>query len=80
MASKSLTKDTPEYQMFGEYYQVVQKYYTFETTDEYWDALVKECDEFYRKWKDSVPLSRELAKALINYQERMYRGESRKDG
>lgn len=81
MATKSLTRDTPEFKMFGEYYQLVQKFYIVERTDEYWDALVKEGNEFFDKWKDSVPISRELVNALLNYQERMQRMERiNKDG
>lgn len=81
MASKTLTKDTPEFKMFGEYYNLVQKFYIVERTDEYWDALVKEGNEFFDKWSKTVPISRELVNALLNYQERMQRLERiNKDG
>lgn len=81
MASKTLTRDTPEFKMFGEYYNLVQKFYIVERTDEYWDALVKEGNEFFDKWSKTVPISRELVNALLNYQERMQRLERiNKDG
>lgn len=75
MASKTLGKDTPEFKMFGEYFNLVQKFYLHERTDEYWNALVESGNEFFNKWQKEVPLSRELVNAFLNYQERMQRME-----
>lgn len=67
MASRKLPKGTPEFEMFGEFYQLVQKYYEVEETMEYWDALIEEANNFAKAHKDD--LGKYLALAFCNYQE-----------
>lgn len=64
MASKRFEKGSPEWMMFQDFWKLTQRFYIPENTVEYWEEISEEADAFYRRNKD-VPLSRELAIALI---------------
>lgn len=68
MASKKLPRGTPEFEMFGEFYNLFQEFYETEDTDEWWTALIQEEEKFWKKYKNTI--GRDLANALINYHER----------
>lgn len=70
MASKKLPKGTTEFEMFGDFYNMVQEFYTVEESDEYWDCLIAAVHEFEHKY-GVRSFARELAAALVNFQERM---------
>ncbi len=53
MASKKFSKDSKEFQFFGEFWKLAQKYYVPEESDEYWDNLIKDCSSLCNKYKDT---------------------------
>lgn len=66
MASKTLGRDTDEFKMFGEFYQLVQQYYIPERSDEYMEGVGKALVEYTEKWKH-IPLSYQLVLAFDRY-------------
>ena len=56
---KRLDKTTIEFQMFADYWKIVQDFYEPEDDESYWSKLIKETNEFYNKYKT------DFAKALI---------------
>ena len=73
MASMKFSNDSDEYKMFGEFYQLCQKYYICEENDNYWQDLINETNALYEKWKGKVELTRELCGAIVKYEERMWK-------
>lgn len=61
----ALEKGTEEWQMFGEYFNLCKKHWDVKNTDEYWDMVIKETDEFYSKYK-SILLAKKLALAFVD--------------
>lgn len=68
MASKKLPRGTPEFEMFGEFYNLVQEFYEVEDTDEYWEGFISKADQMIKKYKN-VPLCRRLIDAFEQYLE-----------
>ena len=66
MAGVKLDKDSVEFQMFNDFWKIFQEYYYPDRSDEYWDAFVKELDNFLVKYKNHS-LARELTRLLDNY-------------
>ena len=64
----SLEKGTREWQMFGDFFQLCKKYWDAKDTDEYWENLIKDNNDFYNKYKD-IPLSKNIAIAFSVTQE-----------
>lgn len=64
----ALEKGTKEWQMFGDFFQLCKKYWDVEETDEYWENLIKDNNNFYNKYKD-ITLSEKLAIAFSETQE-----------
>ena len=71
MASVKFSKDSPEWQMFTEYWSLVQKYYVPEDTESYWESVIDDLNGFI--FNNSGRFARELAKALQNYLEQKSR-------
>lgn len=73
MASKKFREEDEEYKIFSEYYFICEKYFIPESKsspnyDTYWEALIKDTDEFVLKHKNhTFPV--ELVLALIRYLE-----------
>lgn len=63
-----LTKDTKEFQMFAEYWQIYQEFYEADNSDAYWDKLTKRTDEFIKKYQTQY--ARDLMFAFMDKQER----------
>lgn len=53
-------KGSQEWCMFRDYWAICQKFWIPEDNDEYWESVVRETDEFYKKYKDII-----LAKGII---------------
>ena len=53
-------KGSKEWCMFRDYWSICQKFWIPEDNDEYWESIVRETDEFYKKYKDII-----LAKGII---------------
>lgn len=68
MASEKFEKGSEEWMMFLDFWNLCQKYWIVENTDEYWDSLVNSAREFYEKYKN-IHLSENLAIALLNSQD-----------
>lgn len=68
MASVKFTKDSTEFHMFADYWNICQKYWNVEKDEKYWEDLVFDIEEFHKKYTD-VPLSKKLALALLEYLE-----------
>ena len=73
MASMKFENGSDEFQMFGDFYQLVQKHFIFGKEEKYWEELTADVQVFYDKWKGKVELSRELGYAFVKYQERMWK-------
>lgn len=63
----ALEKGTEEWMMFGEYFNLCKKYWQVNTTDEYWDALITDSNNFADKYK--FPLATKLVFAFLEAQE-----------
>lgn len=50
MAEKKFAKGSEEWQLFMDFWMLCQKFWLLEDTDEYWSSLIKETDEFYKKY------------------------------
>ena len=71
MASVKFGKDSQEWKMFTEYWQLVQKYYEIEKNDNYWNEMMKEFAEFGKKYKD-IPLSKPLAIGFVDTRDKLF--------
>ena len=78
IASVKFGKGTKEWEMFSDYYQLIQKYYIPENKDDYWDNVVEEMDGFCEKYKQ-VPLARKIAMAFLKtMEEELKKGKNEK--
>lgn len=63
---KVFDKGSAEMNMFRDFYNIIQDYWIFEDTDAYWTGLIGDMDDFYKKYQDTVPISRKLGKAFMD--------------
>lgn len=61
MGDFRFTKDSYEFQMFGEIWKIVEKLYTPDESDAYFSFFQDNVQGFYDKWKGT---DEEMAKAL----------------
>lgn len=59
-------KGSQEMNMFREYYRIIQNYWIFEDTEAYWQGLIGDMDDFYKKYQTDVPLARKIGKAFVD--------------
>ena len=59
MASKKFAKGSDEWMMFMDFWNLCQKFWISEDTDEYYEQLIKENNFFYEKYKH-LKLSKEM--------------------
>ena len=64
MASVKFEKCSLEWNMFKDYWNLCQKFWIPEDNDEYWEDVVRETDEFYKKYKD-VMLTKGITLELL---------------
>lgn len=50
MAGKKFAKDSEEFRFFAEFWQMVQKYYLPDQSDEYWDAVLHDAASLGKKY------------------------------
>lgn len=55
-----------ERQMFADFYRISEKYWEVSKDDEYWANVIRDTDEFARKYK-SIPLAESIIVALVMY-------------
>ena len=65
MASKKFAKGSDEWMMFMDYWALCQKYWVPEKSDEWWDEVIREIDNFAKKYGSTV-FVRGLCMSLIN--------------
>lgn len=69
----AFTKDSPEFKMMGDYYNLMKEFWEVKETSEYWTALVEKSEEFIKKYEtDTKGLSRRLAYAFMCQCEQIY--------
>ena len=74
MGSGKLLKGSEEFEMFQDYWKMMQSVWSVENTKEYWEKVVEDTDRFYRKYQ--TEFSKELALALANELERKAKHEA----
>ena len=80
MSAVKFNKGSEEWMMFTDFWQLCQKNWEVELTDEYWEKLIrKDATDFEIKYK-SIPLARNIIKAFLDTQEEIYREKIRRNG
>ena len=74
MGSVKLLKGSEEFEMFQDYWKMMQSVWSVENTKEYWEKVVEDTDRFYREYQ--TKFSKELALALANELERKAKHEA----
>ena len=74
MGSVKLLKGSEEFEMFQDYWKMMQSVWSVENKKEYWEKVVEDTDRFYRKYQ--TEFSKELALALANELERKAKHEA----
>ena len=62
-------KDSTERQMFVDFWNLSQRYWIPEDSDEYWSNLLYDVEEFANKYKDTCRLGMYIATDLICFLE-----------
>lgn len=62
---KKFAKGSSEWMMFMDYWALCQKYWVPEKSDEWWDEVIREIDNFAKKYGSTV-FVRGLCMSLIN--------------
>ncbi|MCI9201470.1 MAG: hypothetical protein HFI03_13970 [Lachnospiraceae bacterium] len=65
MARVKFEKGSCEWYMFQDYWKLCQKFWFPEDNNEYWDEVIKETNDFYKKYKE-IELAENIALAFIN--------------
>lgn len=79
MASVKFEKGSSEWYMFQEYWKLCQKFWIPEDNDDYWEEVVKETDDFYKKYKNII-LTKGIVLALVECLEKSYKKKVISDG
>lgn len=77
MASEKFIKNSLEWEMFGDIYQIAQRYWIPEDDENYWNALIKETDDFNAKYKALRPLSNQIIVGLLTGLQQKYEESKR---
>lgn len=64
MASKRFGKDSIEWDLFQQFWRLCQKFWIPEDNDEYWNSMIKETNEFMKKYQSEI-FSKEIGLAFI---------------
>lgn len=57
MDSVKLLKGSEEFEMFQDYWKMMQSVWSVENTKEYWEKVVEDTDRFYRKYQMSTGIN-----------------------
>ena len=63
---KNFTKESKEREMFGAFWEMCQKYWIPEASDDYWKQLTEAGDEFVAKYKNLHPAVVEIVAGFIS--------------
>lgn len=72
MASKKFNKGSEEWMMFTDFWNLCQKYWIVEGSDEYWESVIRSANDFQKKY-NHILLSRRLALAFVDALEDVFR-------
>ena len=72
MASKKFNKGSEEWMMFTDFWNLCQKYWIVEDTDEYWESVIRSANDFQEKY-NHISLSRRLALAFVDSMEDVFK-------
>lgn len=72
MASQKFEKDSEEWKMFMDFWQLCQRHWIPDSSEKYWQAFTDETNEFYRKHPDTF--SRALGNVLHKEMEKRMNG------
>ena len=72
MASKKFNKGSEEWMMFMDFWNLCQKYWIVEDTDEYWEGVIRSANDFQKKY-NHILLSRRLALAFVDSMEDVFK-------
>lgn len=75
MSAIKLQKGTEEFEMFRDYWKILEENWGFEDSEAYWNKVIEDTDAFYRKYE--TEFSKELVLALINELERKAKDENK---
>ena len=75
MSAIKLQKGTEEFEMFRDYWKMLEENWGVEDSEAYWNKVIEDTDAFYRKY--DTEFSKELALALINELERKAKDEKK---
>ena len=78
MSAIKLQKGTEEFEMFRDYWKMLEENWGVEDSEAYWNKVIEDTDAFYRKYE--TEFSKELAIALINELERRAKHEKKLQG
>jgi len=76
MAAVKFGKGSTEWQMFTEFWQLCQKYWQIEDSEEYWNSMVQEVDEFSEKYKGNK-LAKLIGIAFLDAQDSDFKKNNR---
>lgn len=78
MSKIELKKGTEEFEMFRDYWKMLEENWSVEDTEIYWNKVIEDTKAFYGRYK--TEFSKELALALINELERKAKNEKKLQG
>ena len=71
MGRVKLQKGSEEFELFQDYWNLLQEYWGVEENDAYWQKAIADNDAFYQKYK--TPFARDLAVAYMTELERRFK-------
>ena len=72
MAAQKFEKDSEEWKMFMDFWQLCQRHWIPDSSEKYWQAFTDETNEFYKKHPDTF--SRALGNVLHKEMEKRMNG------
>lgn len=63
---KAFTKDSKERQFFSELWELCQRYWIPEDSDEFWQSFIDEIDQINEKYKDIHPAVKYMIAGFVN--------------
>lgn len=81
MASKRFEKGSEEWQMFREYWALCQQFWEPEDNDEYWERVIEDTDNFYKKYRaNNGEFAKGIALAFIDMLDKKSRKKRKHEG
>ncbi len=78
MSAIKLQKGTEEFEMFRDYWKILEENWGIEDSEAYWEKVIRDTGAFYAKYK--TEFSKELTLALLNELERKAKYEKKLQG